>query len=198
MMGALWDVLHASLQLRPGRMRATYVLTMTGVLAVLVATLVGGFGAAYTFLPPLPFYPAGKWSVWSQSAFFVGMLLVDAGFCVYLVDGLEQTTTAYGGLARRLGLHYLRGREAQAPPPQAIAATVVAIDGLIAGVHDAVALPRHRRPCERAARHPAFALPVRRVHHAAGRRWPSSPARVARYTAFVMSAAFSLRIRWRR
>ena len=38
---------------------------------------------------------------------------------------------AYGGLARTLGWHYLRGREQKAPPPQAIAATVVAIDGLI-------------------------------------------------------------------
>ena len=131
MMGALWYVLHTSVQLRPGRMLATYVLTMTGVVAVLVATLVGGFGAAYTFLPPLPFYSAGQWPVWSESAFFVGMLLVGAGFCVYLVDVLEQTTATYGGLARTLGLHYLRGREAEAPPPQAIAATVVAIDGLI-------------------------------------------------------------------
>ena len=31
--------------------------TIAGVLAVLVATLVGGFGAGWTFLPPLPFYP---------------------------------------------------------------------------------------------------------------------------------------------
>ena len=85
----------------------------------------------YTFLPPLPFYPAGQWSVWSESLFFVGMLLVGAGFCVYCIDVLEQTTSRYGGLARTLGWQYLRGREEEAPPPQAIAATVVAIDGLI-------------------------------------------------------------------
>ena len=59
MMGALWYVLHASVPLRPGRMLATYALIVAGVLAVLVATLVGGFGAGWTFLPPLPFYPAG-------------------------------------------------------------------------------------------------------------------------------------------
>ena len=101
------------------------------MLAVVVATLVGGFGAGWTFLPPLPFYPAGQWSVWSESLFFVGNLLVGAGFCVFCIDVLEQTTNTYGGLARTLGWHYLRGREEQAPPPQAIAATVVAIDGLI-------------------------------------------------------------------
>ena len=132
MMGALWYVLHGSVPLRPGWMLVTYALTLAGVLAVLVATLVGGFGAAYTFLPPLPFYPAGQWSVWSESAFFVGMLLVGAGFCVYCIDVLERTTATYGGLMRTLGWHYLRGREEKAPPPQVIAAAVVAIDGLLA------------------------------------------------------------------
>jgi cytochrome c oxidase subunit 1 len=104
---------------------------MAGVLATLVSTLLGGFAASWTFLAPLPFYPAGQWSVWSQSVFFAGVLLVGAGFCVYCLDVLERTTTVYGGLTRTLGIRFLRGREAQAPPPQAIAATVVAIDGLI-------------------------------------------------------------------
>jgi cytochrome c oxidase subunit I len=131
MMGALWYVLHATVPLRPGRMLVAYGLTIAGVLAVLVATLVGGFAAGWTFLPPLPFYPAGQWPVWSESLFFVGNLLVGAGFCVFCIDVLEQTTTRYGGLARTLGWQYLRGREPEAPPPQAIAATVVAIDGLI-------------------------------------------------------------------
>jgi cytochrome c oxidase subunit I len=131
MMGALWYVLHATVPLRLGRMLVAYVLTIAGVLAVLVATLVGGFAAGWTFLPPLPFYPAGQWPVWSESLFFVGNLLVGAGFCVFCIDVVEQTTTRYGGLARTLGWQFLRGREQEAPPPQAIAATVVAIDGLI-------------------------------------------------------------------
>ena len=131
MMGALWYVLRPSVPLRPGRMLVAYALTVAGVLAVVIATLVGGFGAGWTFLPPLPFHPAGQWSVWSESLFFVGNLLVGASFCVFCVDVLEQTTGTHGGLARTLGWHYLRGREEKAPPPQAIAATVVAIDGLI-------------------------------------------------------------------
>ena len=132
MMGALWYVLHATVPLRPGRMLATYALTIAGVLAVLVATLVGGFGAGWTFLPPLPFYPAGQWSVWSESLFFVGNLLVGAGFCVFCIDVLEQTTNTLRRARRaRSAGSYLRGREQEAPPPQAIAATVVAIDGLI-------------------------------------------------------------------
>jgi cytochrome c oxidase subunit 1 len=131
MMGALWYVLHATVPLGSGRMLATYVLILAGAVAVVIATLVGGFGAGWTFLPPLPFDPAGQWSVWSESVFFVGNLLVGAGFCVFCIDVLEQTTTTYGGLLRTLGWDYLRGRRDDAPPPQAIAATVVAIDGLI-------------------------------------------------------------------
>jgi cytochrome c oxidase subunit 1 len=131
MMGALWYVLHESVPLRVGRMLASYALIVAGALGVLVATLVGGFGAGWTFLPPLPFYPAGQWPVWSESLFFVGLLLVGGGFFVYCLDVLEQTTTRYGGLVRTLGWQFLRGREDEAPPPQAIAATVVAIDGLL-------------------------------------------------------------------
>ncbi|HEX6762800.1 MAG TPA: cbb3-type cytochrome c oxidase subunit I [Gaiellaceae bacterium] len=131
MMGALWYVLHETVPLRAGRMLATYALSLVGAVCVLVATLGGGFGAGWTFLPPLPFYPAGQWSMWAAALFFVGNLLVGGGFCIFCIDVLEQTTTVYGGLTRTLGWRYLRGREETAPPPQAIAATVVAIDGLI-------------------------------------------------------------------
>ena len=130
-MGALWYVLHQTVQLRPTRMLAAYGLIVLGAGGVLVATLIGGFGAAWTFLPPLPFHPAGQWSTWSESVFFVGLILVDGGFFVFCLDVLEQTTDRYGGLLRTLGWRYLFGREETAPPPQAIAATVVAIDGLL-------------------------------------------------------------------
>jgi cytochrome c oxidase subunit 1 len=132
MMGALWYVLRATVPLRPERMLASYVLIVGGAVAVLVATLIGGLATGWTFLPPLPFYPAGQWSGWSETVFFLGLLGVGAGFMVFCVDVVEQTTATYGGLIRTLGLRFLAGREAEAPPPQAIAATVVAIDGLLA------------------------------------------------------------------
>ena len=131
-MGALWYVLHQSVPLRPGHMLASYALTVAGAICVLVATLVGGFGAGWTFLPPLPFYPAGQWSTWSESVFLVGTLLVGSGFFVYCADVLRQTTSSYGGLTGALGWRFLRGREPEAPPAPVIAATVIALDGLLA------------------------------------------------------------------
>ena len=110
----------------------SYALILAGAIAVLVATLIGGFGAGWTFLPPLPFYPAGQWSVWSESVF----LRPAASRRCWVLRLLHRRPPADDDDLRRASggrsvYAFLRGREPQAPPPQAIAATVIAIDGLI-------------------------------------------------------------------
>ena len=131
MMGALWYVLRPSVPLRPGRMLVAYALTVAGVLAVVIATLVGGFGAGLDILAAASLPPGG--AVVGLVGEFV-LCRQPARRCE-LLRLLRRRARAddgtYGGLARTLGWHYLRGREEKAPPPQAIAATVVAIDGLI-------------------------------------------------------------------
>jgi cytochrome c oxidase subunit I len=131
-MGALWYVLRESVPLRAGHMLASYALTVGGAVGVLVATMIGGFGASWTFLPPLSFFSAGQWPVWAESVFLIGMLMVGGGFFVFCIDVLRQTTDTYGGLTGALGWRFLRGRDRQAPPASVIAATVVAFDGLLA------------------------------------------------------------------
>lgn len=132
MMGALWFVLRNDVRLSVPRMIASYVAIVVGVVFVLVATMIGGFAAGWTFLWPLPFDSAGQWSLWATVAFLLGVLFVGVGFCIFCIDVLEKTTRTYGGLGRALGLAYLAGRDPTPPPPQAIGATVVAVDGLIA------------------------------------------------------------------
>ncbi len=132
MMGALWFVLRATVPLSVPRMLASYVLILIGATGVIVSVLVGGFAAGWTFLTPLPFHAAGQWSLWATTLFLAGLLLVGLGFFVFCADVLATTTSTYGGLARTLGIPYLRGLEEDAPPPHAIAATVVSIDGLLA------------------------------------------------------------------
>lgn len=132
MMGALWFVLRETVPLHAGRAIASYLLILVGAVGVIVAVLVGGFAAGWTFLTPLPFYPAGQWSMWATQLFLVGLLLVGIGFFVFCADVLATTTTTYGGLARTLGIPFLRGRDDSPAPPQAIAAVVVSIDGLLA------------------------------------------------------------------
>lgn len=132
MMGALWFVLRETVALNVRWMLVSYGLIVSGALCVVVACLVGGFGAGWTFLPPLPFYAAGQWSAWAAALFFVAMLLVGAGFFVFCTDVLGRVTATYGGLQGALGIRYLRGLDEEGPPPQAIAATVIAIDGMLA------------------------------------------------------------------
>ena len=133
MMGACWYVLRPQVALSLGRMLWSFTLIVGGVPLVLVATLVGGFAAGWTFLPPLPFYPAGQWHTWATQLWLIGMLLVGTGFFVFCADLLISTTTTYGGLLRALGVRFLRGRDSDPPPPHVIAATVIAVDGLLAG-----------------------------------------------------------------
>jgi len=127
MMGALWFVLRETVPLRLRRALASYVFVLVGAVCVIVSVLVGGFAAGWTFLTPLPFHPAGQWSTWATAVFLVGLLLVGVGFFVFCADVLASTTTTYGGLARTLGIPYLRGRDDSPPPPHAIAATVVSL-----------------------------------------------------------------------
>lgn len=131
-MGALWFVLRTTVPLDLGRMLFTYVAIVLGAVLVVIAVVIGGFASAWTFLWPLPFDSFGAWRPWSTDVFLVGILLVGAGFFVYCLDLLIQTTSAYGGLQRALGISYLRDRDDSPPPPAAIAAMVVAIEGLLA------------------------------------------------------------------
>jgi cytochrome c oxidase subunit 1 len=130
MMGGLWLALRPGVALDVRRALGALAGILLGAVAVLIAVLVGGFATGWTFLYPLPFHAVGQWSLWATVLFLVGMLLVGVGFVVYCVDVLQKVTAAHGGLAGSLGLPVLRGREG--PPPQAIAATVVAIAGLLA------------------------------------------------------------------
>jgi cytochrome c oxidase subunit I len=132
LMGALWFVLRQAVPLGLERMLASLLLILLGVVGVIVATLIGGFGTGWTFLSPLPFYPAGQWHTWATDVFLVGMLLVGAGFFVFCLDVLVKVTATYGGLQQALAIPFLRGQDDSPPPPQVLAATVVSLEGLLA------------------------------------------------------------------
>jgi cytochrome c oxidase subunit 1 len=132
MMGALWLVVRKVAPLSLERMLASLILILTGAVGVIMATLLGGFGTGWTFLSPLPFYPAGQWETWATTVFLAGILLVGAGFFVFCLDVLMTVTSTFGGLQQSLGIPFLRGK-GEPPPPQVIAATVISLEGLLAG-----------------------------------------------------------------
>jgi cytochrome c oxidase subunit I len=132
MMGALWFVLRPTVALSLPRVLASYAVIMLGAVAVVVSTVVGGFAAGWTFLSPLPFHSAGQWSTWATVTFLVGNVLVGVGFFIYCLDVFTATIAAYGGLRHAVGLDFLRDRDDSPPPPQAIAAVVVSLEGMLA------------------------------------------------------------------
>jgi cytochrome c oxidase subunit 1 len=132
MMGALWFVVRGVAPLSLDRMLASLVLIVLGAVGVIIATLAGGFGTGWTFLSPLPFYPAGQWHTWATDVFLGGLLLVGAGFFVFCLDVLITVTATFGGLQRALAIPFLRGTDDSPPPPQVLAATVVSLEGMLA------------------------------------------------------------------
>lgn len=130
---ALWYVLQQELGLRPDVLLFAVVAIVWGLLAASVAVLVGGFGPAWTFLYPLPFL--GAWPAWSTGLFFFGVLFVGIGFAIFCLDMLAGVVRTYGsiwnGLAWDTWIPRLRRADGKVAPPQVIAASMVAIDGLI-------------------------------------------------------------------
>jgi cytochrome c oxidase subunit 1 len=110
----------------------SYVSILVGAVLVVVSVLIGGFATGWTFLWPLPFDAADAWRPWATDTFLVGLVLVGIGFFVFCLDVLLQTSDTYGGLQRALGISYLRNRDDSPPPPQALAAMVVSLEGLLA------------------------------------------------------------------
>lgn len=135
-MGIIWYVLRAEGPLDERTAFCAYGLIVAGVLSVIISVLIGQFGAAWTFLYPLPFVGA-TWPSWATGAFLMGTSLVTIGWTVWCTQVYGCVVNRYGGLAGALGWTYIckhkRTPGTEPPPPQVLAATVVAVDGLLTG-----------------------------------------------------------------
>ena len=135
-MGGVWYLVRREARMDVRLGYAAYGLLLGGVLLVLAATVVGKFAAAWTTLYPLPFVNP-TWPFWSTGAFFIGLMLITAGFSVWSFQILEAVMRAFGGLRGALGFDLVFNAKAfkasgrQPPPAQILPATVIAIDGLI-------------------------------------------------------------------
>lgn len=136
-MGGLWYLVGRAVRMSPALAVTSYSLVMGGVTGVAVATLVGRFGAAWTFLYPLPFINP-VWPQWSIGLFLIGMTLIVLGWTVWCVQLLEAVLRGFGGFRGVLGwdlvFHNKKFKEeGREPVPVFILpATVIAFDGLFA------------------------------------------------------------------
>ncbi len=135
-MGGLWYLMRREGELSAGAALVAYALVVLGVVAVLLSVFPGGFAAGWTFLYPLPFVGA-TWPSWATGTFLIGIMLVSLGWTAWCFQMLGFTLTRYGGWAGASGWNLVFKRDAdphEAPPPQSIAAFVVAVDGILTGM----------------------------------------------------------------
>ncbi|MEM1300118.1 MAG: cbb3-type cytochrome c oxidase subunit I [Pseudomonadota bacterium] len=124
----MWYFLGRHVPLSQGIYWAFLGLFLLGVVLILGAIFLGGYGAAWTFLFPLPAISGGAWDVGAAAAFILGYVSIGVGFLLYYLEVGRRVSAAYGGLARALGWRIIMtGDVTGAPPPTVVAAAAVTI-----------------------------------------------------------------------
>ena len=137
----LWHFLSAHVRLNSWVMGANFGIFLIGVVAILAADFIGGFGAAWTFLYPLPASSQGTWPVWAAALHLGGLLVIGVGFLIWCLELARGIISTYGGLGRGLGWHVLfAGSTKDVPPPTVVAATMVTIVTTLALIAGAAVL----------------------------------------------------------
>lgn len=133
----MWFFLRKYVRLHLWAFLTNYVLFMLGVVAILVAVLIGGYAGAWTFLYPLPVHSLGVWDINAAALFMVGYLLIGVGMLVFYLDAMAAIIRVFGNLGRALGLQWLfRGKIDASHPKAVVASTMVIIAnslGILAG-----------------------------------------------------------------
>lgn len=137
----MWYFLRKYVRLHLWAFVANYVLFLAGVLCIVASVFLGGYGALWTFLYPLPVQGMGMWSAGSAAVFMFGYLLISAGQLLFYLDAAAGIIGRYGNLARGMGLQWLFGGDLDRNHPKAvIASTGVLIANSIGLLAGAVAL----------------------------------------------------------
>ena len=125
----MWYFVGRYVPLSAGMYWAFLSLFIQGVVFILTATFIGGFGGGWTFLFPLPAISGGAWEPWAAAFFILGYVSIGVGFLLYYLAIGYPIVTHYGGLARALGWHVGFGGAdpAEAPPPAIVAAAAVTV-----------------------------------------------------------------------
>lgn len=102
-----WYLFAQRVPMSIGLWKAAYAATWLAVVLALISTLVGRFGAGWTFLYPLPFLSTGAWEVWSFVPFLLAVTLVVVIVLAVSLEFLYRGIRHYGSLGRMYGLEYL-------------------------------------------------------------------------------------------
>lgn len=110
--------------------------TLTGVVMLIAATLVGRLGVGWYFLYPLPFYSQGAWPKWATGFLFGALAILGVSWTLWTLNLLVAIAKSYT-LSHALAWHFLRGQQEPEVPPLVVIVTVsliVAVAGFVAAV----------------------------------------------------------------
>jgi cytochrome c oxidase subunit 1 len=135
--GIMWHFLSRYVPLSAAILTANLILFLAGVVMILAAIFLGGFGGAWTFLYPLPATSGGAWEPQAAALYLGGLLVIGVGFLLFFLDAGRAIIAEYGSLGAALGWPVLFGRRgARLPAPTVVASTMVTIVntlGLVSG-----------------------------------------------------------------
>ncbi len=131
----MWHFVRRHIPVSTGIFLANLVCFLIGALLILGAGFIGGFGAGWTFLFPLPAHSGSLWSDNAAASYMIGLLVIGVGFLLLHLDIARGILSVYGGLGAALGVKQAFGlAPAKEGPPPAVTASTMALITNILGI----------------------------------------------------------------
>lgn len=103
--------------------------TLLGVVLLIVATIIGKYGAGWYFLYPLSIHSSGVWQEWVTYTFLTSIAVLGVAWTIWSLDALWGIARRYS-LPAALSWHYITGRPGPEVPPFILIVTVSLIANL--------------------------------------------------------------------
>ncbi len=129
----MWHFVRRHVPVSTAVFLVNLVFFLIGAVLILGAGFIGGFGAGWTFLFPLPAHSGELWSANAAAAYLVGLMIIGVGFLLLHLDIARGILSVYGGLGAALGVKQAFGLapEKGGPPPAVAASTMVLIVNIL-------------------------------------------------------------------
>ncbi|MBS1491054.1 MAG: cbb3-type cytochrome c oxidase subunit I [Bacteroidetes bacterium] len=103
-----------------------YFLVLIGVVGLLIATLIGKFGAGWYLLYPLPF-KGGSWTSWSTGLSIVSLIILGVAWLIGSAHVVYALAKEYGGFTKLIGWQYLGKEEPKEELPAIVLITTISL-----------------------------------------------------------------------
>jgi len=121
-----------------GLFKFNYILTLLGVVGLIVATLIGRFGAGWYILYPLPFM--GSWPEWAVGTAIISVMILGVSWLLGQLDMIRAISARYG-FTNALGWNHFSAKPIKEEvPPMMLIVMVAMLAGALTTVVGAALL----------------------------------------------------------